>query len=63
VARLAGVPGPVLDRAAGILAELESRHQLPEAKRRPVVDPPERQRKRKPRGEAGPTLFEGQGTP
>lgn len=63
VARLAGVPEPVLNRAAGILAELEARHQLPEAKRRPVVDPPEKQRRRKPKGEAGPTLFEGQGAP
>jgi DNA mismatch repair protein MutS len=63
VARLAGVPEPVLDRAAGILTELEARHQLPDAKRRPVVDPPERQRKRKPKGENGPTLFEGPGPP
>jgi DNA mismatch repair protein MutS len=59
VARLAGVPGPILDRAAGILAELEARHRLPEAQRRPVVDPPERPRKRKPKAEAGPMLFEG----
>ena len=59
VARLAGVPRPVLDRATGILAELEARHQLPESQRRPVVDPPERPRKKKaPRVEMGPTLFE-----
>jgi DNA mismatch repair protein MutS len=59
VARLAGVPGTVLDRAAGILSELEARHRLPESQRRPVVDPPEKQRKRKPRVENGPRLFEG----
>src|SRR5256885_3578476 len=59
VARLAGVPAPVLDRAAGILKELEARHQLPEAQRRPVIDPPERQRKKKaPKADEGPTLFE-----
>jgi DNA mismatch repair protein MutS len=62
VARLAGVPTPVLERATGILAELEARHQLPEAQRRPVVDPPERPRKKRPpKLEAGPTLFEGAG--
>src|SRR5262245_43760835 len=59
VARLAGVPKPVLDRASGILAELEARHQLPEAKRRPVVDPPERPRRKRPKVEEGPKLFEG----
>jgi len=59
VARLAGVPGAILERASGILAELEARHRLPESQRRPVVDPPERPRKRKPKGEAGPTLFSG----
>jgi DNA mismatch repair protein MutS len=47
VARLAGVPTPVLERADVILKELEARHQLPEAQKRPVVDPPERPRKRK----------------
>ncbi len=60
VARLAGVPSPVLDRAAGILAELEARHQLPDGGRKPVVDPPEKGgRKRKPRPESGPELFGG----
>ena len=58
VARLAGVPEPVLARAGGILAELESRHQLPDAGRRKVVEPPERpRRKPKPAAEAGPSLF------
>ncbi len=59
VARLAGVPKPVVERAAGILAELEARHRLPESQRRPVVDPPERPRKRKAKTEDGPTLFGG----
>jgi len=59
VAKLAGVPGPILERASVILAELEARHRLPESQRRPVVDPPERPRKKKPKAEAGPTLFSG----
>jgi DNA mismatch repair protein MutS len=59
VARLAGVPRSVLERASGVLAELEARHQLPEARRRPVVDPPERPRKKRVRAEDGPKLFEG----
>ena len=59
VARLAGVPASILERASGILTELEARHRLPESQRRPVVDPPERPRKRKPKSEAGPTLFSG----
>ena len=59
VAKLAGVPTPILSRAAGILAELETRHRLPESQRRPVVDPPEKTRRRKPKPENGPTLFEG----
>jgi DNA mismatch repair protein MutS len=59
VAKLAGVPTPVLDRAAGILAELEARHRLPESQRKPIVDPPERPRKKKTKAEEGPTLFGG----
>jgi DNA mismatch repair protein MutS len=57
VARLAGVPQSVLNRANGILTELEARHQLPEAQRRPVVDPPERPRKRTPKKDVGQSLF------
>jgi DNA mismatch repair protein MutS len=58
VARLAGVPTPVLERADVILKELEARHQLPEAQKRPVVDPPERARKKKAaKAEEGPGLF------
>jgi DNA mismatch repair protein MutS len=56
VARLAGVPKPILERATGILTELEARHKLPDAGRKPVVDPPER-RKRKPKSDDGPGLF------
>jgi DNA mismatch repair protein MutS len=59
VAKLAGVPGPVLERATGILSELESRHRLPEAQRRPVIDPPEKPRRKKQKVEDGPQLFEG----
>ena len=57
VAQLAGVPGPILERASGILAELEARHRLPESQRRPIVDPPEKPRKRRAKAEDGPTLF------
>ena len=56
VARLAGVPKPVLERATGILTELEARHKLPDAGRKPVVDPPER-RKRKAKADDGLGLF------
>jgi DNA mismatch repair protein MutS len=59
VAKLAGVPVPVLSRAAGVLAELEARHRLPESQRRPIVDPPEKTRRRRPKAENGPSLFEG----
>lgn len=59
VAKLAGVPKAILERATGILAELEARHRLPESQRRPVVDPPERPRKRKAKTGDGPTLFSG----
>ena len=47
VARLAGVPETILERADGVLAELEARHQLPESQRRRIVEPPERKRKKK----------------
>jgi DNA mismatch repair protein MutS len=60
VARMAGVPDAVIARAEGVLAELEARHQLPEAQRRRVVEPPEKPRKKK-RTEAGPGLFGGEG--
>jgi len=57
VARLAGVPGEVLERASAVLAELEAHHRLNAGPRpTPIVDPPER----KPRKRAtakGPTLF------
>src|SRR5207248_476036 len=57
VAQLAGVPVPVLDRAASVLAQLEAHHRLDAGPRRvPVVDPPERQRRR--RVAAGPNLFQ-----
>jgi DNA mismatch repair protein MutS len=57
VARLAGVPGAVLERAEQVLVELEAHHRLNAGPRRvPVVPPPERQRRR--RVAAGPTLFE-----
>lgn len=59
VARLAGVPDSVLQRAEGVLGELEARHQLPESQRRRLVNPPERPRKRK-KAEAGPSLFGGE---
>jgi DNA mismatch repair protein MutS len=57
VARLAGVPESILQRAEGVLAELEARHQLPEAQRRRVVDPPEKTRRKKKKPEPGSTLF------
>lgn len=57
VARLAGVPGSVLERASGILVELEARHKLPESQRKPIVDPPEKPRKRKAKATTGPGLF------
>ena len=57
VARLAGVPATVLERAEQMLIELEAHHRLNAGPRRvPVVPPPERQRRR--RAAAGPTLFE-----
>lgn len=58
VAKLAGVPKPILERASGIMSELESRHQLPEASKRRAFDPPEKPRKKK-KVDDGPTLFEG----
>jgi DNA mismatch repair protein MutS len=60
VAQLAGVPEPVLRRAAGILGELEARHQLPLARDRQLVQPPERQRRRRGKEPARPpSLFQG----
>ena len=62
VARLAGVPAAVLDRAEQVLAELEAHHRLNAGPRRvPVVPPPERRpRRRQP---AGPTLFQEEDSP
>jgi len=65
VAKLAGVPEPVLGRARGILHELEARHQLPQtlpnvpASPTPdaMTEPPERKRPVKRRPNAGPNLF------
>jgi DNA mismatch repair protein MutS len=74
VARLAGVPGPVLTRAEAVLATLESPHAVPtppkpapaapkprrNGKGEPrLVDPPEKPRRPK----AGPTLFGAVDTP
>jgi DNA mismatch repair protein MutS len=57
VARLAGVPTAVLERAGQVLLELEAHHRLNAGPRRvPVVPPPERQRRR--RTAKGPGLFE-----
>jgi DNA mismatch repair protein MutS len=64
VARLAGLPEPVLKRATTVLETLESRHELPTPQREPVkgnvVQPPEaaprRKHKLKPQI-TGPTLF------
>lgn len=63
VARLAGVPEPVLARAEAVLATLESRHELPTPERAivkgNVVAPPEAPRRRpklKPQI-TGPSLF------
>jgi DNA mismatch repair protein MutS len=64
VARLAGVPEPVLKRAEAVLATLESHHELPTPAREPVKPntvvppegPPRRRHKLKPQV-AGPTLF------
>lgn len=57
VARLAGVPESILQRAEGVLTELESRHQLPETQRRRIVDPPERARRKRKKPEQESTLF------
>lgn len=59
VARLAGIPKPILERAQHILTELEARHQLPHTKTGPLVLPPEkskRPKKTKPE-DSGPSLF------
>jgi DNA mismatch repair protein MutS len=64
VAKLAGVPEPVLDRAAAVLETLESRHELPVTTAghgKPVVQPPEGPPRRKHKLKpliTGPTLFE-----
>jgi len=64
VARLAGLPEPVLKRAEAVLATLESHHELPTPERDAVksrmVNPPEGapRRKHKLRPQiSGPTLF------
>jgi len=63
VARLAGVPEPVLQRAAEVLRTLESRHELPAPQRRSAstIDPPEgpprRKHKLKPLAPTVPLLF------
>jgi DNA mismatch repair protein MutS len=57
VARLAGVPGPVLERAEAVLAELETHHRLDAGPRPKIVRPPEKPRRRKP-VLRGPDLFE-----
>jgi DNA mismatch repair protein MutS len=58
VARLAGVPTVVLERAGQVLLELEAHHRLNAGPRRvPVVPPPERQQRRR-RAAKGPGLFE-----
>jgi DNA mismatch repair protein MutS len=59
VARLAGVPGGVLQRAEAVLAQLEAHHRLNAGPRRvPVVEPPERHRRRARPVAPGPSLFE-----
>ena len=59
VARLAGVPESVLQRAEDVLVELEARHQLPQSQSRRIVVPPERARKKKKPGQ-GESLFGGE---
>jgi DNA mismatch repair protein MutS len=56
VARLAGVPESILQRAGGILKELEARHQLTGGKKPKLVLPPEGRRRKKV-DEGGPNLF------
>jgi DNA mismatch repair protein MutS len=59
VAKLAGVPSPVLRRAETVLAELESRHHLPAAAgEAPPTSIIERRRPRKKSD--GPSLFGGE---
>jgi DNA mismatch repair protein MutS len=54
VAKLAGVPLPVLRRATAVLHELESRHHLPTS----VGEPTSIIERRRRRGKAvGPSLF------
>jgi DNA mismatch repair protein MutS len=56
VARLAGVPESILQRASSILKELEARHQLTGGKKPKLVLPPEG-RRRKKLEENGPNLL------
>jgi DNA mismatch repair protein MutS len=59
VAKLAGIPHDVLERAQVILTDLETRQPLPgETPYKMAISPPERPRKRKDRLEEGPSLFE-----
>jgi DNA mismatch repair protein MutS len=55
VARLAGLPEPVLNRAQTVLATLESRHELPTPHRSLAPDKPRRPKLKPPI--SGPTLF------
>ncbi|HZU38696.1 MAG TPA: DNA mismatch repair protein MutS, partial [Gemmataceae bacterium] len=55
VARLAGIPGEVLDRAREVLADLEEHHQLEVRVTRPVKS--RRKRLEKSRGDGQPSLF------
>jgi DNA mismatch repair protein MutS len=55
VAKLAGLPEGILQRANIILQELESRHKLPESQRKKIA-PPER-KKKKTVETKGPNLF------
>lgn len=58
VARLAGVPAPVLQRAEDVLMELEAHHRLDAQPRPMIVEPPEKPRRRRP-ALSGPDLFDG----
>ncbi len=61
VARLAGVPPAVLQRAQVVLAELESRHRLNAGPRPIVVPPPEKAGRRRKAAGQGPSLFGSDG--
>lgn len=58
VAKLAGIPAAVLQRASRIMAELEARHQLPNQGRRPIIDPPERKKPKPKPADNAPGLFD-----